>query len=290
MEDSSPILLNEIANRHLNNYPYSSVLLFSQGLLQPEERRTPNVNLYPPLYCLQQNELLFRELVSAGYSADNIQRMPALVVNRFDGECDNNTLKDTPIAHDVLFYNNSYFLDVGYGSNSLRGALAFRGLEEEVSLAGELYRFKHISGFTHYTIDKPVEWWGVFLYIDSKWLELWRFPRNNPLDLIGLEELNSSLVHSSNMIFIRDKCYLVAKVTPTLRVAIRAFKNDENNPIPVLKTVSLVIDDNNEIPSVGISVTTCVELLTWDDFVQAHMEHFNLSPPPEDFKRCFYVR
>ena len=277
-EGGSQDLIARLVMDHLTKFPYTNIQLFSQGCLDREKRKTPDIFYHPPCYCLQHNEYMRKELLSNGF--DDIKRMSALVVNSFEGEGDENILSDTLIAHDVLFVNGEYIVDVGFSSNSLRGPLRFRGIEEEVRLQHDSYKFKHCVGFKHYT-QADVEWWGVHVLVGTKWLELWRFPIGLELDDSGVHELNESLTHSTKPVGIRDSKFLVAKVTPTTRESIFAFKGAKEKP--VLKLLSVPTAEGSEG---GGGRST--ELDTWEEFTAALREYFDQPPPPDVVRQCFY--
>jgi arylamine N-acetyltransferase len=277
-------MIARLVHEHLDRFSYSNVQIFTQGLVEPVNRRTPSISCDPPTYCLQHNELILRQLQSCGFS--DIKRMSALVVNRFEGQADDKLLNDTVIAHNALLVNDKYIVDVGFAENSLRGPLPFRGVEEDVCLMSDMYRFKRAVGFNHFS-HPNAEWWGVHVLVDSKWFELWRFPCGVVLDESGLVELNESLTHAPRRVNVRDWFYLVAKVTPTKRLSVRAFADSSDKP--VLKTLTVLpavaVADQG---SYGLSEKTSEVLETWDELVTCLRDTFNQPHPPESVRRCFY--
>lgn len=137
--------------------------------------------------------------------------------------------------------------------------------------------------FSHYS-QATAEWWGLFMHVDSKWLELWRFPNNLYMNESELKDLNNSLITSPNIVNIRDVFFLVAKITDTSRFVLRAMKSEQKQP-PVLREFRIVILDGNETTSTAVS---SIELTSWDQFVEAMVHTLQQPIPPESLRECFY--
>lgn len=270
-------LLQGVVHDHLQKYYYDNFSLFSEGCKPCAERKISSIDAVPPHYCYQHNEHLVKALLAAGIDSSRVERRGALVVNQFDGAQDEAGLCEKMIPHSVVFVDNKYLVDTGFGGNSLRGPLPFRGVEEEVSFHGETYRFKRCEGFVHYSLSRLADWWGVMVKVEARWLELWRFPANILLDRAGLEQMNRDLFFAPQVVNIRDNYLLVGRVTPTKRVFAYGKKAEEN---PLLKTIEIMPNGSTQQSTVSIASLSALKDILKNEF--------NFSLPPENVQEILY--
>lgn len=259
--------LTNLIQEYLLKSSYSNQHLFLEGLKDISQRNICSINHSLPGYCYQQNETFLQILLNNGWNETEIKRNGTIVIKRFEDEnIDDSLFVDTIMTHSILILNNNSIIDVGFSDNSLRGILKFQGIEEEVHLLGDDYKFKRHSNFYNSHLPQA-EWWSVSIKVDNRWLQLWRFPNNFHINFNDLLHLNQILFLSPQTINIRDNVFVTAKVTPTHRFLLSSLKV---SPITTLK----IIDSNTKEKEIK-------EISSWNEFESVMNEYFSLTPLPE---------
>eukprot|EP00012_Vannella_robusta_P005289 CAMPEP_0206193378 /NCGR_PEP_ID=MMETSP0166-20121206/6527_1 /ASSEMBLY_ACC=CAM_ASM_000260 /TAXON_ID=95228 /ORGANISM="Vannella robusta, Strain DIVA3 518/3/11/1/6" /LENGTH=275 /DNA_ID=CAMNT_0053610071 /DNA_START=234 /DNA_END=1061 /DNA_ORIENTATION=- len=254
--------LNFIVTEYLKDYTYSNLELYRQGCKDLSKRKVPDLHTNAPCYCYQHNEKFIATACLKGCKKEDFERKKALVVKSYEGEINENDLRDELVSHDVLLVEKRYLIDVGYGANCLRGAMLFQESEQAFEFFGETYRFRHHPDFVHYS-EPTGDWWGLQILVNDRWLETWRFPRNCSLNDEEICQLNEDLVMSPKPVGIRDNFLLVAKLSMTTRSSVVGMKGT----VPFFKEIQN--GENNHIQE---------ELHSWNAFKQCLQTRFNIEP------------
>jgi arylamine N-acetyltransferase len=270
---SDTAMLCELIEGHLSSHPYTNQYLYSAGLKPLDERDILPIDVDQPTYCYQHNEFMIRTLLHHGWKEDQVTRRGTIVVNRFSQDLVEDVesmLSQIPMTHSIIVIDGRYIVDVGFADNSLRDALEFKGVEEEVPLKGEIYKFERHSKFSNVHLP-GAEWWSVSIKVDEHWLQLWRFPQNRDMSHEAMVELNHLLWTSTESLNIRDRYFVTGLVTPDKRIRFFAPKtNSGESGVVTLKIHSL---DGKE--KVQETITT------EQDFVRVMEEVLTVSPLPD---------
>lgn len=260
--------LSSLILSHLLAFPYTNQYLYCEGLKMSEQRMKYPLDNPQPTYCYQHNEFFIQTLLRNGWQEENISRKGTIVVNRFPEDLTESVesiLSNTIMTHSIVILDRKYIIDVGFADNSLRDVLEFRGVEEEVHVGGDLYKFQRHDNFSN--IHYPnAEWWSVSIQVEQDWLQLWRFPRDIDMDHSDINHLNHLLYFSTDVVNIRDRYFVTAKVTQDKRYRFSAMKAE-----PGIFTLK-IIDSVNK--------SKIIEEVQSNDFAYVMHTHFGLSPLP----------
>lgn len=243
-------MLSRLIEDHLRSFSYTNQHLYCEGLKPfPGDRNIFPLDAATPTYCYQQNEYFIQTLLRNGWREEQIGRKGTIVVNRFSRDLTDELeeiFTNTLMTHSVVILDERYLIDVGFADNSLRDVLVFQGIEEEVLLHGDLYKFQRHATFTNCHLPLETEWWSVSIRVDDDWLQLWRFPRNITMSYDDISRLNDLLVCSPDILNIRDRYFVTAKVTPTKRIRLSCPKPEPSeSAVLTLKIIDTVMQNKS---------------------------------------------
>jgi arylamine N-acetyltransferase len=266
-------LLSQLIEDHLRSFSYTNQHVYCEGLKPfAADREIFPLDIKRPTYCYQHNEYFIQTLLKNGWIEEQIGRKGTIVINRFSQDLSEDSVDaiymNTIMTHSVIFLDQKYFIDVGFADNSLRDVLPFHGIEEEVYLHGDVYKFQRHSNFTNLHLPADAEWWSVSIQVEDDWLQLWRFPRNIDLSSEEISRLNHHLLCSNDVLNIRDRYFVTAKVTPEKRIR---FSCPKPEPLESAVLTLKVIDTVQKSKSLE-------DIVTEEELDRVMKEHFNITP------------
>jgi arylamine N-acetyltransferase len=275
-------MLSELIETHLSSHPYTNQHLYCAALKPINESDIFPIDVDNPTYCYQQNESMIRSLLANGWSEDQVTRRGTIVVNRFSQDLVEDVeslLAKTPMTHSIILIDGKYIVDVGFADNSLRDALEFKGVEEEVFMKGEFYKFEHHSNFSNSYLP-GADWWSVSIKVEDEWLQLWRFPQNLDMSHDDIVQLNHILWMSPVSLNIRDKYFVTGLVTPDKRIRFFAPKLDSGESSVITLKINSIDKKEKSLEMISSEegfVRVMEEVLTVTPLPEL-IAHFNFTP------------
>jgi arylamine N-acetyltransferase len=262
--------LNVEILQYLENNPYSNKHLFCEGSKEHHLRLIQSLEHPIPGYCFQHNERFYNNLCQSQQNLQ-IKRKHALVVKQFRGESNEAALSQSIITHSFLMVDEKYIVDVAFGENSMRGALPFNHIDEEVSAFGDSYKFEKREDFSSDHLPGGV-WWSVYILVHDRWLELWRFSSNIDLSYDQLCHLNYQIYFYHQEVRIRDLLLVIARVTRSQRIILFYQRKTK-------------VAYFRKILSQGEGLKEEIEIRTWSQFEEILQDNFGMTVC-SDLKKC----
>jgi hypothetical protein len=102
------------------------------------------------------------------------------------------------------------------------------------------------------------------------WFQLWRFPRNIDMTPDDISRLNDLLICSSDILNIRDRYFVTAKVTPVKRIRLSCLKPEQSESAVLTLKVIDTVSNQKSLEEIG----------TEEELVRVMRDLFNVTPLP----------